>query len=118
MLGDKMINTLKKGILLGIGIAALSKERAEKAANKLVKKGTITQRQAQQFVKTLMKIAEQQQKKAINLLDKDTRTSLRKIAKTSKKEAKALEKRLLARQKRLKEQAISAIKMAIEELGK
>ena len=113
-----MIDTLKKGILLGLGIAELTRERAEKAAKNLVKKGTITQKQGRQFVKTITQIAEAQQKKAIEILDRDTKDSLKRLSKISKKAAKSLEKRLMKAQRKVRQQAAAALKIAIQELEK
>jgi len=55
-----MNESVRKMALLGIGIAAITREKAEQFADELVKKGEISEGESREFVKDLMKKSEQQ----------------------------------------------------------
>lgn len=55
------MDTMRKAILLGLGILSLTKEKAETIVDDLVKRGEIKEKDRRNMVKTLLKEGETQQ---------------------------------------------------------
>ena len=54
-----MNESVRKMVLLGMGIAALTREKAEQLAAELVEKGEISEAESRDFVKDMMDRSEQ-----------------------------------------------------------
>ncbi|MDR6227411.1 phasin family protein [Desmospora profundinema] len=57
-----MKDWMKKGVAAGLGLAIISKERAEKAIQELVKKGEMTPKASRELLDQLITRGEQEQK--------------------------------------------------------
>ena len=53
-----MFETIKKGLLTGLGIVLITKERLDKKMEKLVREGKLSQAEAEQMLNDLMKSGE------------------------------------------------------------
>lgn len=49
-----MKNTIKKGLSLGLGLAVVSKEQAEKVVNELVEKGELSKEESREYFNDLV----------------------------------------------------------------
>jgi len=85
-----MLSLLKKVMLTGVGLAVMTKEKAEELGRELVKKGEITEKEGKEFVEELLKKSEETKddfekkveevvKKALVRLDLATRKELDKL---------------------------------------
>ncbi len=85
-----MLEAVKKGFYMGLGLLLVTKERAESLIDDLVKKGEISQKEGEEFVKELTKKSEEAQQEfqkkietvvtqAIQKLDLPTKTDLEEI---------------------------------------
>ena len=57
-----MLNLVKKVMLTGVGLAVMTKEKAEELGRELVKKGEITEKEGKEFVEELLKKSEDARK--------------------------------------------------------
>ena len=64
-----MMNTFKKGVALGIGLAAAGFEKAEQVIDELVKKGEMTRDEAKEAMKTFQEKGEVKQKSILRDLN-------------------------------------------------
>lgn len=94
-----MIELVKKALLTGVGVAALSKEKAEELVKDIVEKGKMTEQEGQKLVDQLLTSSEEARKE----LQKQIETKVQA----------ALEKMDLA-----KKSELDALKLEIEELRK
>ncbi|MFN2365468.1 MAG: phasin family protein [Desulfurivibrionaceae bacterium] len=53
-----MFETIKKGLLTGLGIVLITKERLDKKVEKLVREGKLSQAEAEQMLNDLLKSGE------------------------------------------------------------
>lgn len=94
-----MIELVKKALLTGVGVAALSKEKIEDLAKEIVEKGKMTEQEGQKLVDQLLSSSE------------DARQDLQK--QIEEKIQAVLDKMDLA-----KKSDLDALKLEIEELQK
>jgi len=57
-----MLNLVKKVMLTGVGLAVMTKEKAEELGRELVKKGEITEKEGKEFVEELLSKSEDARK--------------------------------------------------------
>jgi len=57
-----MFNLVKKMMYLGVGLAVITKDKAEELAKDLIKKGELPENEGKTFVKELMKKSEESKK--------------------------------------------------------
>lgn len=74
-----MLEYLKKIGLLGIGIAALTREKAEEIVDELVKKGELSSDEGKELVKDLLKKSEDQRKDLAKRIDSEVKKALKGI---------------------------------------
>ena len=73
------VDLMKKGVLIGVGLAAYAQEYAEKLAKELIKKGKINQKEGRKIVSKIKKEAEKHGKTVSKLAE----TELRKVLQTA-----------------------------------
>ncbi len=73
-----MNNLIKKTILTGLGIASLTKEKAEKLVKDLIKEGEVSEGEGSKFVKELLDRVENNKK----ALEKQTEKIVHNVLKT------------------------------------
>ena len=74
-----MSNFLEKGVFLGIGALALTKEKAEQLAKELIEKGMVTNEDSPNLVKEIMSYAEKEKKAFEEKLDSAVEKAFHRI---------------------------------------
>lgn len=88
-----MLEYLRKIGLLGIGIAALTKEKAEEIVNEFVEKGELSSEEGKELVKDLLKKSEEQRKELAKKIDSEVKKALKGLV-VSRSDIQRLEKRI------------------------
>ncbi len=89
-----MQNTIKQIFLAGAGLVSNSKDKAEKIAKELIKKGELAVKDKDSFVSDLLKKAEKTKKSFDKSLEASVKSILSKLDIPSRKEFNALKKEL------------------------
>lgn len=74
-----MMSTFKKGVALGIGLAAAGFEKAEQVIDELVKKGEMTRDEAKEVMKTYQEKGEVKQKSILKDLNFATQDDIARL---------------------------------------
>ncbi len=98
-----MKKEFSKLLLAGLGLAALTKEKAEALVNELVSKGEITKGEASSFLSDLMKKGEKTKKELRDLVRKETSNIFKEINVASQKDIEALKKKISQLETKLKQ---------------
>ena len=85
-----MSDLIKKTILAGLGALSLSREKAEKLAKDLVKRGELAKTEEAKFVKDLMKRAEKSRVEIEKKIEKIVEKTLIRLNIPTRKELDAL----------------------------
>jgi polyhydroxyalkanoate synthesis regulator phasin len=89
-----MKNIIKKSVLFGLGIGALTKEKAEKFAKDMQKKGYLNAKEGKKLAKDMIAESVKTQKKVQAMVDTNVKKALKAMPLATKKDLKDLEKRL------------------------
>lgn len=89
-----MNNLIKKGVLVAIGITALTKEKAEKIVKEMVKQGEVTQKEGKALAQKLISQSMAEQKRLRNELGGEFKKSADAIMLVTKNEVNRLASRL------------------------
>jgi len=92
--GESMLSLSKKMLLAGIGTLSLTKEKAEKIADDLIKRGEINKSEGKEFVVDLLDRAEIEKDKLIEKIKPDIEKELEKMNFASKDSVNNLEKKI------------------------
>ena len=92
--GEDMLNLSKKMFLAGIGTLSLTKEKANKIADDLIKRGELSQSESKEFVIDIMDKAEKEKDRLIEKIKPEIDKSLEKMNFASKKCVDNLEKKI------------------------
>ena len=92
--GEEMLNLSKKMLLAGIGTLSLTKEKANKIAEDLIKRGELSQSESKEFVIDIMDKAEKEKDRLIEKIKPEIDKSLEKMNFASKKCVDNLEKKI------------------------
>ena len=92
--GEDMFKLGRKMFLGGLGLASLTKERANEIAQELIKKGELSQTESKEFVMDLMDKAEKEKDKLLEKIRPEIEKSLEKMNFASKKSVEELEKKI------------------------
>ena len=92
--GEEMLNLSKKMLLAGIGTLSLTKEKANKIADDLIKRGELSQSESKEFVVDLLDKAEKEKDRLIEKIKPEIDKSLEKMNFASKKCVDNLEKKI------------------------
>jgi len=89
-----MLEWMKKGLYTGLGLALITKEKAEELAKELVTKGELSEKEGKSFIEEILKKSEEAKQE----LEKKTETlinkALKKIDIPSRKEFISVSRRL------------------------
>lgn len=85
---------LKKSALLGLGIASLTKEKAEKIAKDLEKRGTLSSKDARRFARKLMEESKTQSGKLQKMVQSEVEKTLHMMGVATRKELEQLRREL------------------------
>tara|TARA_B110000037_G_scaffold218746_1_gene282364 strand:+ start:805 stop:1170 length:366 start_codon:yes stop_codon:yes gene_type:complete len=101
----EMIDTIKKAILAGVGAAAITKDKAEKALNELVDKGKLSATDAKEAANKIADEGKQEFEAATTSLQAKFDDLLAKAGRGQKERIDALEARVAELEAQLKEPA-------------
>ncbi len=91
-----MLEMLKKGFFIGLGLTLMTKEKAEGIINELIKKGTISEKEGKEFIEILMNKSEETQQELQKKVESLVQEAIRKLDLPSKEEIKEIMQRLEA----------------------
>jgi polyhydroxyalkanoate synthesis regulator phasin len=89
-----MVDLIKKTLLAGIGLAFLTKEKAEETAKKIVADTKIAEGEGRKFVNDLIKKSEETRANVEKLVSNSVRDALTKLDVPLRAEIKKLEDRI------------------------
>ena len=87
-----MIELVKKTLLTGIGVAALSKEKIEILAKEVVEKGKLTEQEGREFVDQLLNKSEEAREELQAQIEAKVKAVLEKMDLAKRSEVDALRK--------------------------
>lgn len=96
-----MIDAIKKAILAGVGAAAITREKAEKALNDLVDKGKLSASDAKEAAKKIADEGKHEFEEASKNLEKRLDGMLTRLGKGHSERIESLETKLKKLEKRL-----------------
>ncbi|MBW2003699.1 MAG: polyhydroxyalkanoate synthesis regulator [Deltaproteobacteria bacterium] len=97
-----MLDLIKKTILTGVGLAAMTKDKVEELAKELTEKGEMTEKEGRELVDELMKKSEQAKKDLETKVENIVEKVLGKMNLASKEDISKIEKRLKRLEKKEK----------------
>ncbi|MBI4447473.1 hypothetical protein HY643_00685 [Candidatus Woesearchaeota archaeon] len=86
MLKKRDAELVRKGILAGIGLGALTAEKAQKVINELIRKGEVNKEEGKKIARQMINESKQYKKILTEDIAKEVKASLTTIFATSKKE--------------------------------
>lgn len=89
-----MFDLIKKGVLMGLGAATLTKEKAEQFVDELVKKGELSKDERPKVVQDLLDKAEEQEKELYDKISDQVNKAIAKLDIPTKKDFERLEKKI------------------------
>lgn len=98
-----MNDLIKKAVLTGIGLAALTKEKIEEVVKDVVEKGKLSEKEGKEFIDELLKKSEGVREKVEGQIEKAVQTTLKKMNLVTRDEFSKLEKQIRQLKKALKE---------------
>jgi polyhydroxyalkanoate synthesis regulator phasin len=98
-----MFEIIKKGMLTGLGIALITKERLDKKMKNLVKEGKLSQAEAEQMLNDLLKSGEDYWDELEVKIKENVRESLDNLDLCTKKDLSKLKERIERLQDRVTE---------------
>ena len=96
-----MSDLIKKTILTGLGIASLTKEKAEKLVKDLIKEGEVSEGEGSKLVKDLLEKVEDNKKTIEKQVEDTVKNVLKKINIPSRKDITELDKKIEKLDKKL-----------------
>ena len=99
---DDMNEYAKKIGLLGLGLAILTKEKAEEFAEELVKTGELNEEESTKFLKDLLKKSEKERSELEKKIREEVKAASSRMNLATKDDISKLEKRLKALEKKKK----------------
>jgi len=85
---------IKNGLLIGLGTAALTKEKAEKIVKDMTKDQKIDSTEGKKFVNELLAQSKKQGQKLQAMVGKEVQRAMEKTGVVTKKDIQALEKKI------------------------
>ncbi|HPA71812.1 MAG: phasin family protein [Spirochaetes bacterium] len=89
-----MIDSIKKALLTGVGLAAMSKEKIEAWAKQFAEEAKLAEGEGKKFVEDILKQTEEARKNAEDQVSKFTKAALDKMGLHTKAEYDELKKRV------------------------
>jgi polyhydroxyalkanoate synthesis regulator phasin len=89
-----MFDLIKKTMLTGVGLAAMTREKAEELAKELIKKGELSEKEGKELVDDLLKKSEQAKKDLEKKMKDMVKKALKKMDVATKKDIARLEKKI------------------------
>ena len=76
---NEMIELIKKAILTGVGIAALTKDKVEELAKELIDKGKMSEQEGEKFVEEMLNRAEESRETCKNQTESLVKNTIAKM---------------------------------------
>ena len=89
-----MFDLIKKTVLTGVGLAAMTKDKVEELAKELTEKGEMSEKEGRELVDELLKKSEQARKDLETKVEGMVRKVLEKMDIVTKKDIARLEKKI------------------------
>ena len=89
-----MLDLVKKGILTGIGLASLTKDKIEDLAEEIIEEGKLSEKEGRKLVEDLLKESDEARKNLEEEVKKTVGDALEKLDRPSKKDFEDLEARI------------------------
>jgi len=89
-----MIDLIKKTILAGVGLAAMTKDKVEELAEELTEKGELSEKEGKELVDDLMKRSQQAKKDLDKKMEEVVTKVLKKMDVATKKDIARLDKKI------------------------
>ncbi len=83
---------MKKGLLIGVGLASFAKDKAERFAKDLVKKGHINEKEGRKLVKSIYSEADKSRKNITKFVEKEINKVVKKGCASCKPKKKTVKK--------------------------
>ena len=74
-----MMDLIKKAVLTGIGVAALTKDKVEEFSRELIDKGKLTEQEGEKFLQEMQKRAEESREALKDQTDKFVESALNRM---------------------------------------
>ena len=113
-----MKDILRKGLLLGLGAASLTKKKTEKIVKGLVKKGAVSSKESVVLARRILAEAKQQEAKLRKIGEAEAKRALKKIGIVSLGEAKKLKQKVAVLEKTLKQKSKKAVEKVYRKVKK
>lgn len=97
-----MIDLVKKGMLLSLGAAELTRERVEGLVDQLVKRGELAQQERKLVIDELLESARQAQEELLKRVKPLVERTIAELGLPTKADLERLEERLAALEKKMK----------------
>jgi polyhydroxyalkanoate synthesis regulator phasin len=98
-----MNDLIRKVVLTGIGLAALTKEKIEEVVKEVVEKGKLSEKEGREFIDELLKKSEGAREKVEGQIEKAVQATLKKMNLVTRDEFSKLEKQIRQLKKAVKE---------------
>ena len=95
-----MKETMKKMFILGVGVAVLTKDKAEKVVKDMVKQGQLSKKEGEKLVDTIIKESSKHKKNVEIVVREETTRVIKKIGPATRRELKRLNERIVVLEKR------------------
>jgi polyhydroxyalkanoate synthesis regulator phasin len=89
-----MVDMIKKTLLAGVGLAFMTKEKAEEVAKKFVQDTKIAEGEGKKFVDELLKRSEEAKKSAEKLVETAVHTAVTRLDIPTRAEMRKMEERI------------------------
>ena len=98
-----MNDLIRKIVLTGIGLAALTKEKIEEVVKDVVEKGKLSEKEGKEFIDELLKKSEGAREKVEGQIENAVQATLKKMNLVTRDEFSKLEKQIRQLKKAVKE---------------
>ncbi|MCX7679380.1 MAG: phasin family protein [Spirochaetes bacterium] len=98
-----MMESLKKALFAGIGLAAMSKEKIEEWAKNFAQEAKMAEEEGRKFIDEVLKHAEEAKRNVESQVITFTKNSLEKMGFTTRSEYEELKKRVEELERKIKE---------------
>ncbi|QCQ22464.1 phasin family protein [Desulfoglaeba alkanexedens] len=99
--GQQMLDLIKKGLLAGLGAVVVTKERVEKATQKLVEEGKISADEAEKLASELVESGEKQWHEVQAKIEESVKRATENLNLCNRREYEELKSRVEALEKRV-----------------
>ena len=89
-----MFDLIKKTVLTGVGLAAMTKDKVEELAKELTEKGEMSEKEGKELIDDLLKKSEEAKKDLEERIEGVVRKTLEKLNVATKKDIDRLEEKI------------------------